>query len=219
MLLNCLGSCGSKNTSSSKKHYPMVIEELCHHFSLADLRRSTNNFDEKLIIGKGRYDTVYKGCLEHNGATDHIVAIKRFAWNFDGFNEFKKEIELLCQLRHPNLVSLIGFYNHKDEKIIVYEYTSTGILHNYMHNRDKEPLSWKKRLEICIGAARGLHYLHSGAKRSIFHRDIKPGNILLDNNMVPKISYFGLALQGPPSTSKPKPIAADNVVGDCVFIL
>ena len=222
MLLKYLGFSGSKNTSSSKKHYPMIIEELCRQFSLDDLKRSTNNFNEKLIVGKGGFSTVYKGCLKHKGATDYTIALKLKDWNFDqGFLEFIKEIELLCQLRHPNLASLIGFCNHEKKKIIVYEYMCNGSLHDHLYSRDMEPLSWQKRLEICIGVARGLHYLHTGAKRSIFHCDVKPSNILLDDNMVPKLSNLRLSLLGPLSTSKPKPkpIVIDNVVGDCVFIL
>ncbi|KAJ1435362.1 Serine-threonine/tyrosine-protein kinase, catalytic domain [Sesbania bispinosa] len=132
---------------------------------------------------------------------------------------FKKEIELLCQLHHPNLISLIGFCNHKNEKIIVYEYMSNGSLYDHIFNREKElPLSWKKRLEICIGAARGVHYLHTGARRTIVHRDIKPSNILLDSNMVAKISDFGLSLLGALATSKPKPIAKGIIAGTMGFL-
>ncbi|KAL1322854.1 hypothetical protein AAHE18_14G227900 [Arachis hypogaea] len=189
MLLKCISFPVSKKTSSSKKHSPTVIELLCHQFSLEDLTRSTKNFNQKLIVGKGGFSTVYKGCLKHNGGSDHTIALKLKCCNSNQhFLEFMKEIELLCQLHHPNLISLVGFCNHEKKKII-------------------------KRLEICIGVARGLHYLHAGAKRSIFHCDIKPSNILLDSNMVPKLPDFGLSLQGPLSTSKPKPIAVDYVAG------
>ncbi|KAI4352410.1 hypothetical protein L6164_006666 [Bauhinia variegata] len=81
-----------------------------------------------------------------------------------------------------------------------------------------EPLSWKKRLEICIGATKGLHYLHRGAKRSIFHRHVKPANIILDKNWVPKLTDFGLSLQGPNSMSKPKPIVVERIQGTHGFM-
>ena len=94
-----------------------------------------------------------------------------------------------------------------------------GSIDRDLQGGDIEALSWRKRLEICIGAARGLHYLHAGAKRTIFHRDIKPCNILLDhNNMQPKLAGFNCSIQGPHSMSKPKPIQA-NVVGKYFFYL
>ena len=107
MFLKYLGFGGLKNTSSSKKRYPTIIEELCHQFSLEDLRKWTNNFDAKLVIGKEDFGNVYKGYLKHNGATDYTIALKLMARkSSQGFLKFKKEnIELLCQLRHPNLVS------------------------------------------------------------------------------------------------------------------
>nr|XP_029147740.1 putative receptor-like protein kinase At5g39000 [Arachis hypogaea] len=214
MLLKCISFPLPKKKNSSKKHSSTVIESLCHQFSLEDLKRSTNNFNQKLIVGKGGFSTVYKGCLKHNGGSDHTIALKLKCCNSNQhFLEFMKEIELLCQLHHPNLISLVGFCNHEKKKIIVYEFMCNGSLHDHLYNRDKKPLSWQTRLEICIGVARGLHYLHAGAKRSIFHCDIKPSNILLDSNMVSKLSDFGLSLQGPLSTSKPKPIEVDYVAG------
>ncbi|KAJ1406523.1 Serine-threonine/tyrosine-protein kinase, catalytic domain [Sesbania bispinosa] len=204
MVLKCLGLCRS---SQRQRQYPTVIEELCHHFSLSDIRKSTNNFDKNLIIGEGGCGKVYKGYLQLDVGADGTVAVKQMSGaSLYASEGFKKEIELLCQLHHPNLISLKGFCNHKNEKIIVYEYMPNGSLHDHLHNKDMEPLSWKKRLEICIGVARGVHYLHTGARRTIIHRDIKPSNILLDSNMVAKISDFGFSLQGALSTSKPKPI-------------
>ncbi|KAL2570834.1 hypothetical protein AAZV13_18G214200 [Glycine max] len=202
----------SKHTSSSQRKYPTIIEELCHKFSLADLRKSTNNFDPKRQIDLRAFGIkVYKGCLQHDDGSDYTVAVKRFnVKDSQAREEFKNEIELLCQLHHPNCVSLIGFCNHKDEKIIVYEYMSNGSLYERLQGGE---LSWKKRLEICIGIARGLHYLHAGAKRTIIHRHIKPSNILLDDNMQPKLADFGISIQGPRFMSKPKPINVDFVVG------
>ncbi|XP_027349242.1 receptor-like protein kinase ANXUR2 [Abrus precatorius] len=214
MVLKCLGFYRSKHANSSNRQYPTVIEELCHQFSLADLRKSTNNFDGNRLIGHGAFGKVYKGCLQHNEASDYTVALKRLYINCgQGCRVFKNEIELLCQLLHPNLVSLIGFCDHEDEKIIVYEYMSNGSLDEHLCDGNREPLSWKKRLEICIGAARGVHYLHTGAKRTIFHRDIKPSNILLDDEMKPRLSAFGVSIQGPHFMSKPKPIQVDSIAG------
>ncbi|KHN37936.1 Receptor-like protein kinase ANXUR2 [Glycine soja] len=203
MFLKCFG-----HSSSSQRQYPTIIEELCHQFSLADLGKSTNNFDQNRVIGRGAFSTVYKGCLQHKDGSDYTVALKRFHEGYSAV--FKKEIELLCQLRHPNCVSLIGFCNHEKEKIIVYEYMSNGSLDRHLL---RGKLSWKKRVEICIGVACGLHYLHAGAKRSIFHCILRASTILLDEDKEPKLAGFGLSIQGPQFNSKkPKQINADHIM-------
>ncbi|XP_057756565.1 putative receptor-like protein kinase At5g39000 [Arachis stenosperma] len=215
MVLKCLCFGDSKK----EKNYPTVIEELCHRFSFEDLRKSTNNFDDKLVIGWSSFgNKVYKGCLKHNdAATDHTITLKVMVphYSIQGSLQFKKEIELLCQLRHPNIISLTSFCDQEKEKIVVYEYMANESLGDYLRNRNRnnQPLSWKKRLDICIGVAHALHYLHSGAKRAIIHRDINPSNILLDKNMMPKLTNFGISLQGGFSTLKPKKIKVDKIVG------
>ncbi|KAI4346707.1 hypothetical protein L6164_007580 [Bauhinia variegata] len=220
ILPKCFGFSDSEHTSSSThaNQFKTQIEELCHRFSLSQLRKSTNNFDKSQLIGRGYFSTVYKGCLHAaTGTTDQTIAIKRMETTSsqripnksDLDKEFKNEIELLCQIRHPNVISLIGFCNEKDEKILVYEYMPNGSLFDQLRREGKfsniEPLSWKKRLQICIGAARGLHYLHTGVKRTIFHRDMKASNILLDQNWVPKLADFSLSLRGPHSMPAAKP--------------
>ncbi|XLR21078.1 hypothetical protein HN51_006350 [Arachis hypogaea] len=215
MVLKCLRFGDSKK----EKNYPTVIEELCHQFSFEDLRKSTNNFDDKLVIGWLPFgNKVYKGWLKHNdAATDHTITLKVMVpqYPIQGSLEFKKEIEVLCQLRHPNIISLIGFCDQEKEKIVVSEYMANGSLGDYLGDgiRNNQPLSWKKRLDICIGVARALHYLHSGAKFAIIHGDINPSNILLDKNMMPKLTNFGISLQGGLSTLKPKQIKVDMIVG------
>ncbi|KAI4352407.1 hypothetical protein L6164_006663 [Bauhinia variegata] len=198
--------------SNSKHKYSSQIEELCHRFSLAQLQKSTNNFDENRIIGRGGSSKVYKGCIYIQGVAKE-VAIKRANTNL--IYSFNFEVELLCQLHHTNLISLIGFCNEKDEEIIVYEYMPNKSLNDHLVlcDKTKESLPWKRRLEICIGAARGLHYLHSGAKRTILHRVVKPANILLDQNWIPKLSDFRTSLKGPHSMSKPRPIPVSHIVG------
>ncbi|KAK7295514.1 hypothetical protein RJT34_18423 [Clitoria ternatea] len=139
--------------------------------------------------------------------------VKRFCGSTEEvIKEFKNEIELLCQFRHPNLVTLLGFCEHKGERNTVYEYVANGCLHDHLYCRNvkMEPLTWKQRLKICIEAAYGLHYLHTGVKRTIFHCDITPFNILLDGNLVAKLADFRFSLKGPHFTSKPKPKSISN---------
>ncbi|KAL1557137.1 non-specific serine/threonine protein kinase [Salvia divinorum] len=171
-------------------------ERLFRHFSLAEIQSATRNFNEGLVIGKGGFGKVYKGIIEE-GQCLETVAVKRLkSCSSQGAREFLTEIETLSELRHINLVALIGYCRERREMILVYEYMPNGTLadHLYKNSRRKRnhsSLTWKQRLNICIEAGRGLDYLHTGHR--VIHRDVKPSNILLDEKFVAKVSDFGLA--------------------------
>ncbi|XP_071737050.1 putative receptor-like protein kinase At5g39000 isoform X2 [Rutidosis leptorrhynchoides] len=175
----------------------ILPEQTCQRFTLAEILSATNNFDEALVIGRGGFGNVYK-CISKIGLLDQVALKRLQTTSTQGAHEFEAEIEILSKLRHANLVSLIGYCSEENEMVLAYEFMPNGNLQDHLHKTGTD-LSWLQRLKICIGAARGLDYLHTGTstQHGVIHRDVKTSNILLDGTFAAKISDFGLATVGP----------------------
>ncbi|TKW35217.1 hypothetical protein SEVIR_2G358000v4 [Setaria viridis] len=160
-------------------------------FDMATIAFSTDNFATWTKLGEGGFGAVYKGELE-GGQT---VAVKRLSkFSTQGLGEFKNEVMLIAKLQHVNLVRLLGCCIHGEERILVYEYMENRSLDNFIFDKGRSAqLDWSKRFDIILGIARGLLYLHQDSRYKVIHRDLKAGNILLDRDMNPKISDFGVA--------------------------
>ncbi|KAL5772815.1 hypothetical protein ACOSQ2_012739 [Xanthoceras sorbifolium] len=164
-------------------------------YSLVDIEVATDNFSIENKLGEGGYGPVYKGVL----LDEQDIAVKKLSkTSTQGFEEFKNEVMLTAKLQHINLVRVLGFCIDREEQILIYEYMSnkalTTIFLVYMNYPIKRYiLDWKKRIDIIEGVTQGLLYLQEYSRLTIIRRDLKASNVLLDKNLKPKISDFGMA--------------------------
>ncbi|XP_043688259.1 cold-responsive protein kinase 1-like isoform X2 [Telopea speciosissima] len=197
MSCRCFGSCRVKRKNAHAHAHAhqdanVSLGRNIKIFSFNELRSATNSFHVSSRLGRGGFGTVYKGIL-----TDGTqVAVKTLsAGSRQGVNEFLTEIQTVTNVKHPNLVELLGCCIQENNRILVYEYVENNSLDRALFGSMSKTikLDWSRRSAICIGTARGLAFLHEELEPHIVHRDIKASNILLDKDFVPKIGDFGMA--------------------------
>ncbi|XP_056159723.1 cysteine-rich receptor-like protein kinase 44 [Syzygium oleosum] len=199
VVLLCIVLCFTLKRKRNKRNHveedPIVESEMTElhslQFDVGTIEDATAYFSNYNKLGEGGFGPVYRGTLP----CGRNIAAKRLSQSSkQGLQEFKNEVELVAKLQHRNLVRLLGFAMEREETILVYEYVPNGSLDQLLFNPQQSiQLDWSARNRILIGVARGLLYLHEDSRLRIIHRDLKASNILLDDNLNPKISDFGMA--------------------------
>lgn len=194
----------SSGSASSHRSIPSLFEERgnLRVFEYREMRNATNDFNRLLKIGEGGFGCVYKGMVKQGKGEPLLVAIKKLSENgMQGHKQWLAEVHFLGVVEHPNLVKLIGYCavdgERGTQRLLVYEFMPNKSLDDHLFNKALPPLPWKIRLQIALGAAEGLAYLHEGLEVQIIYRDFKASNVLLDKEFQPKLSDFGLAREGP----------------------
>uniref|UniRef100_A0A0E0AKZ4 Uncharacterized protein n=1 Tax=Oryza glumipatula TaxID=40148 RepID=A0A0E0AKZ4_9ORYZ len=182
-----------RRTKAVEADHPLkkITRAQCMIFDLPTLQEATENFSENNKLGEGGFGSVYKGVLSDG---QEVAVKKLLGTSGHGLDQLHNEVLLLAELQHKNLVRLHGFCLHQGETLLVYEYIKNGSLDNLLFDINRgNALNWEQQYNIILGIAKGILYLHEDSSLRIIHRDLKSNNILLGEDMEPKIADFGLA--------------------------
>ncbi|KAK7309081.1 hypothetical protein RJT34_05540 [Clitoria ternatea] len=202
------GATKSTNSLPSPRSIKELYKEKEHNFrvfTLQELVDATHGFNRMLKIGEGGFGKVYRGTIRadpENKGDPIVVAIKKLnTRGLQGHKEWLAEVQFLSVVNHPNLVKLLGYCSVDSQRgiqrLLVYEFMPNRSLEDHLFSLSLPQLPFKTRLQIMLGAAQGLHYLHEGLEVQVIYRDFKSSNVLLDKKFHPKLSDFGLAREGP----------------------
>ncbi|EXC19916.1 G-type lectin S-receptor-like serine/threonine-protein kinase RLK1 [Morus notabilis] len=175
---------------ANQRHVEFLEDVTLQPYTFAELEKATNGFTDQ--VGKGAFGTVFKGVLISNNCRK-VVAIKRLEKVIaDGEREFRNEMKVIGKTHHRNLVKLLGYCHEETNRLLVYKYVENGSLADFLFGNETKP-TWEERVRIALNIARGIHYLHEECETQIIHCDIKPENILMDEQNRAKIADFGLS--------------------------
>ncbi|KAI4389304.1 hypothetical protein MLD38_001541 [Melastoma candidum] len=193
LVVNPLDLVGGPRKPKAEEDWDEIAAREQKRFPFDVLVAATRDFSPAHKLGQGGFGPVYRGRLEDG----RDVAVKRLSQTSNqGKKEFTNEARLLARVQHRNVVNLVGYCAHGSEKLLVYEYIPNESLDKILFRSDggrRAEFDWKKRYDVILGVARGLLYLHEDSHDCIIHRDIKAGNVLLDDKWIPKIADFGMA--------------------------
>ncbi|OEL25484.1 Receptor-like serine/threonine-protein kinase SD1-8 [Dichanthelium oligosanthes] len=181
----------TKRTASDPAWSPTMGDR---SIDLPAVKMSTGDFSQSHMIGEGGFAVVYKGELP-DGRTVAVKRLKQSALTDKGQRDFAREVDVMANVRHGNVLRLLAYCNDGGERILIYAFMPNKSLDLYIFGNpsDRARLNWRQRLDIIHGVAHGVAYLHQGSEESVVHRDLKPSNVLLDDNWKPKIADFNTA--------------------------
>ncbi|KAM1208469.1 hypothetical protein ACFX13_014490 [Malus domestica] len=202
-----------RKSSSDKYKYPVRAKR----YTVAELQLATNSFSEENFLGEGSLGSVYKAVFP-DGQTLAVKNINIVGLSFNEEEQFLDVIGTASRLRHPNIVPLVGYCIEHGQHLVVYEYVKNLSLDDALHSDAYKPLSWGLRLQIALGVAQALDYLHSTFSPPVAHSNLKSANILLDEELAPQICDCGLAILRPLTSNRLKLKASENAIGDTGYI-